>query len=182
MIKIKNNNRFVKLTQVLDKIIENYKPPGIVMGKSNSNPKLELEDLQEIIKNQKDIVVATNVYGYFIPKDKYENVLWEVAKGLFPSSELVSVSGRFHYPAIKDNIPSYMGWHTNSNMEGMRVYATKVKEGKKSFFRYFTNNKLYTEWEEEGWNFRAFKVDKNNLYWHCVYSETDRYSFGLRYK
>lgn len=176
MIKLPINNKLLKLSNVLDKIIEEYTPPGRIMGSFDENPKLSEEDLKEIIKNKKDVVVAPDVYAYFINKKNHEDELWKVSKDLFPNSNLASISGRFHYPA-----KGFMGWHTNSNMEGCRVYATRSKEKGKSFFRYFSDGKMVTEWEEAGWNFRAFQVIKNKPYWHCVYSDTDRFSFGLRF-
>jgi hypothetical protein len=76
----------------------------------------------------------------------------------------------------------YMGWHSNSNFSNSwRIYCSYVAEGDKSFFRYFKNNRVHTEYEKAGWNFRAFEVKKSPLYWHCVYTEIDRYSFGFRF-
>lgn len=83
-------------------------------------------------------------------------------------------SGRNWYPPR-----GYMGWHTNSNVQGFRLYCSHAEEPGASFFRYQDPEslKIETLWDEEGWNFRCFRTDLKPL-WHCVYSETDRISFG----
>jgi hypothetical protein len=113
-----------------------------------------------------------------MPYGGYEQAVFKAANSMFPKSKLISVSGRFHYPP-----KGYMGWHTNSNAEGNRLYATFATTEKQSYFRYYDLEKkqIVTEWETKGWNFRAFQVKKERLYWHCVYTDSDRYSFGFRY-
>jgi hypothetical protein len=186
MIKIPINPRVIALSEVLDKEIAAYKAPGKPIGPPNNNPPISEADLIAI---KGDVAVAIpNAFAYYIEKLD-ENKVKAAAQGLFPNSKLISISGRFHYPnKYKDESTGkeymgFMGWHSNSNAVGWRVYATRCDEGNKSFFRYYNynDNKMYTEWEEKGWNFRAFQVRKDKLYWHCVYSETDRYSFGFRF-
>lgn len=86
----------------------------------------------------------------------------------------VRVTGNFWYPP-----GGYMGWHTNGNDPGVRLYATWAKEGYKSFFRYATAGAIVTSYDAEGWNFRQFTVDRQRPFWHCVYSDTHRVSFGF---
>ena len=83
-------------------------------------------------------------------------------------------SGRNWYPPL-----GYMGWHTNSNVQGFRLYCSHAEESGASFFRYQDPESLEIEtlWDDKGWNFRCFRTDLKPL-WHCVYSETDRISFG----
>jgi hypothetical protein len=174
MIKLPINSRVNALAKALDKVIADYKPPGRLVGAPDDNPKLSEADLIEI-KKKGDVVVAPDVFTYFLEHYDQKAVRrW--AAGLFPNSELISVSGSFHYPP-----KGFMGWHTNSNMEGWRVYASFATEDDKSFFRYAKGKVVYTEYEKKGWNFRAFQVKKNDLYWHCVYADADRYSFGFRF-
>jgi hypothetical protein len=177
MIKIQKSKRTAKLADVLEKIIADYQPPGRQMGAPNPHPKITEEDLNAIKQSKKDIQIAIpDVDAYFIDKKNHEKEFFDAAQGLFPKSKLISISGRFHYPPH-----GFMGWHTNSNAEGIRVYATKVPEDGKSFFRY-CQEKVITEWEKAGWNFRAFEVKQAAPYWHCVYTDVDRYSFGLRFE
>lgn len=83
-------------------------------------------------------------------------------------------SGRNWYPRN-----GYMGWHTNANVQGFRLYCTHAPASRQSYFRYFdpTTQKIETSWDTAGWNFKCFRTDLEPL-WHCVYSETDRISFG----
>ncbi len=83
-------------------------------------------------------------------------------------------SGRNWYPNR-----GYMGWHTNSNIKGFRLYCSHAAAGNASYFRYQDplTAEVITSWDDEGWNFRCFRTDLEPL-WHCVNSETDRISFG----
>lgn len=176
MIKMPMNQRMVKLSAELDKVISEYKPLGKIVGSAEDTPKLDEQALLETIKTKGDVLIAPNVHMYYMESFKDEAKVKLLAQGLFPNSELISISGRFHYTP-----KGFMGWHTNSNMAGWRVYATRAEEDKKSFFRYYKNNRVHTEWENKGWNFRAFQVIKGQPYWHCVYTDCDRYSFGFRF-
>ncbi len=83
-------------------------------------------------------------------------------------------SGRNWYPP-----GGYMGWHTNANVQGFRLYCSHAAVPGASFFRFQDPNSktIVTSWDEAGWNFRCFRTDLEPL-WHCVYSATDRISFG----
>jgi hypothetical protein len=85
------------------------------------------------------------------------------------------LSGRTWYPENG----GYMGWHTNSNNKGYRLYCSYVRQPDISFFRYRhpLTKEIITSWDKSGWNFRLFRID-DNLLWHSVYSETDRLSIG----
>jgi hypothetical protein len=74
-----------------------------------------------------------------------------------------------------------MSWHTNSDKPEKHVYITYVDEPDKSFFRSSVNGKVITDWDSEKLTVRVFDVvNKEPLYWHCVYSECNRYSIGFR--
>ena len=39
---------------------------------------------------------------------------------------------------------------------------------------------MITEWEPVGWSLNHFVIgDKDNPFWHCVYTTTNRFSFGI---
>ena len=87
-------------------------------------------------------------------------------------------SGCFYYP------PSYgfMGWHTNHNDIGYRLYIAKSLNGD-SFFRYYKDNKIHTCYDPVGYSFRAFLVsDEQEPYWHCVHGGSGRFSIGFHLK
>lgn len=83
-------------------------------------------------------------------------------------------SGRNWYPPN-----GYMGWHTNANVQGFRLYCSHTPVAQQSYFRYLDplTDQIETSWDNAGWNFRCFRTDLEPL-WHCVYSQTDRISFG----
>ena len=83
-------------------------------------------------------------------------------------------SGRNWYPPN-----GYMGWHTNANVQGFRLYCNHTPVAQRSYFRYLDpfTSQIETSWDSAGWNFRCFRTDLEPL-WHCVYSQTDRISFG----
>lgn len=86
------------------------------------------------------------------------------------------VSGHFLYPP-----GSYMGWHTNSKVPGWRLYVVRADEPGKSFFRHLDpdSGEVVTSWDD-AWSFRLFRIEPGVPLWHCVYSETTRFSFGYR--
>ena len=95
-----------------------------------------------------------------------------------------SVRGRFLYPPT-----GFMGWHTNSDVPGLRVYMVYASESDKSYFKYVdrtdpANPTIVTSWEKKGWNVRAFNVsDAPETYlWHCIETTTiSRLSYGFMF-
>ncbi|MFT6890322.1 MAG: hypothetical protein ACJASY_002370 [Halioglobus sp.] len=94
-------------------------------------------------------------------------------------SELQVVnSGHFWYPE-----ESYMSWHTNSKVPGWRVYVNYAEEEGESFFRYQDpGSKEIVTLEDKHWNVRVFKITDEQPFWHCVYSNTNRFSLGYMVK
>ena len=99
----------------------------------------------------------------------------KILKNIFPDYKLKQ-SGCFLYPK-----GGYMGWHTNHDSTEDRLYITYAAEDKKSFFRYYENGEIITDYDDKGITIRRFSIpEKPPYFWHCVGSETDRYSFGYR--
>lgn len=100
------------------------------------------------------------------------------AKALFRTEQSIWAEriGHFWYPPT-----SYMGWHTNSNAPGWRMYVTYCDEAGKSYFRYRDprTHEIVTS-HDRTWTVRLFKVSADDLMWHSIYSDTNRYSFGYR--
>ncbi|MFY2508361.1 hypothetical protein ACN3E9_08750 [Vibrio pectenicida] len=100
-----------------------------------------------------------------------------------PEITSVKNSGSFIYPPDE----GMMSWHTNESLSPtpVRVYFVYSPEDRKSYFRYIgVDGRVYTSWDRKGWNIRAFhcgslQVDGYRL-WHCVMSNTHRFSFGFR--
>ena len=91
---------------------------------------------------------------------------------LYPEYD-IRVSGRHIYPP-----GGHLGWHTNSNQPGKRIYITYVTESDKSFFRYIQDGEQVTSYDKEGWNMREFNIGDPPL-WHCVFTEVERLSVGF---
>ncbi len=85
-------------------------------------------------------------------------------------------TGHFWYPP-----GAYMSWHTNARTPGWRLYLTLTDEAGKSFFRYRDPHsaKIKTS-HDNRWDLRLFKATAENPLWHCVYSETHRFSLGYK--
>lgn len=90
--------------------------------------------------------------------------------------------GNFLYPK-----GGYMGWHTNSDVPGLRVYMVYSPMENNSYFKYvdrtdLDNPKIVTDWDDKGWTVRAFYPSglPINYLWHCIYSNeaAPRISFG----
>ena len=140
-------------------------------------PKVSLEDLNNIKINYNDLNVAKDIsdninrISYFKDNIYFENILKEIKKK-YPNHN-INCTGLFLYPPN-----AYCGWHTNSNLLGNRLYLSYCVDDNKSFFRYIDpeTNELCTKWEKKGWNVNEFTVNTKKKLWHCVYSSTIRLS------
>ena len=74
---------------------------------------------------------------------------------------------------------SFIDWHTNSDDPGIRTYI--LYTSKPGIFRYKdqTTGEIVDDLDFVGWTQRSFKVDKENLLWHCVYSPAPRFAYGF---
>tara|TARA_R110001606_G_C15327931_1_gene645251 strand:- start:385 stop:906 length:522 start_codon:yes stop_codon:yes gene_type:complete len=129
---------------------------------------------EDILDTTKDIQKAriTSVCNIKLSVQIYED-LKSYIKDKFGYTK-VAQSGGFVYP-----VGGYMGWHTNSDNQGMRIYITYTEEGGKSYFDYVDNDKIIETPDKKGITARMFKVEKDNLFWHRVRSKTPRYSIGF---
>ena len=111
--------------------------------------------------------------GYEKQVYKVKDIIQNIYK-----SERVDIRNTIYYPPT-----GYMGWHTNCESPGERLYITWASEDKKSFFRYYDHEKdeIITDYDDKGITVRQFTITKSAPYfWHCVGSECDRFSFGFR--
>lgn len=92
--------------------------------------------------------------------------------------QLIRPTGNFLYPT-----GGYMGWHTNSNMPGYRVYLVYSPEMYSSYFKYVDpiTKEVIEDWDDKGWTARLFKVDNHpqRFFWHAVHAvHNPRISYG----
>jgi hypothetical protein len=111
---------------------------------------------------------------YLKPKEKYD-MIRGLAK-VYNSASIIQ-SGDFYYPA-----KGYMGWHTNSNTPGRRVYVTYSAKAGENSFLYIKDGKIVKDYDDAGWTAREFIVgdQPNNLFWHAVDAVIPRISMGFR--
>ena len=90
--------------------------------------------------------------------------------------EPVSPRGCSKYP-----VGGGLIWHDNLECTGKRLYLSFAAEPDKSFFRYqdWETKEIVTLYDEGVWEAREFKVISEKPMWHCVESETERYSLGF---
>jgi hypothetical protein len=154
---------------------ELYKPQTT---KQYALERVSEDALREIKDNDRTVATLDcNLYKFDNIKFNFLNKI--IAQHIKDKNvTAMGISGRIWYPVY-----GFMGWHTNSNSEGLRLYCSYAKESNKSFFRYChpDTNEIITSWDDEGWNFRIFKISGKHL-WHSVYSETDRFSIGYTLK
>jgi len=97
--------------------------------------------------------------------------------GRFPKCS-ISRSGFFYYPPGEG-----MRWHTNADTPYLRCYLNYSENGN-SYFKYYAQEtkKTVVDMDFPGWNIRYFHInkEKDNLFWHSVYSRTHRISVGFR--
>jgi hypothetical protein len=167
---------------------------------SNALAELSLEKLQSLLGAKQDIHgISTNrsisnviTFGEAKVEDTIvdqevesrrkivDAKLSDKLQDIFTHDDKLTIvpSGHFWYPA-----GAYMGWHTNSRVPGWRIYINYAEESGKSFFRYkhHLTGEIVTLWDEE-WNMRVFRVTGTDPLWHCVYSNTNRFSLGYMVK
>ena len=122
-----------------------------------------------------DVIIAEKANLVNFSNLNITSRLTGVIQQVFPNKR-IEPSGCFHYPTT-----GYMGWHTNSDVSCRRLYITWAAEANKSFFRYYQDNKVITDYDDKGLTFRLFDITNKPPYlWHCVGSQTDRISIGYR--
>lgn len=195
--------KYLKLPSELDELLTAYvnqvlEKPGKYITHTNINsvPDIEKSDIPGIsdeffIHNNihtqswggKNLYTGLLNYYHDIaypPMDISKQIISFLEASL--SQQLIIPSGRFLYP-----VGGYMGWHTNSNCPGTRVYLTYSPQEMGSYFKYVDNKTgdIVTSWDYKGWTIRIFDIPHNSLeyLWHCVYApNTQRISFGYIFK
>jgi hypothetical protein len=168
--------------------------PDFLMDYDINDPNLPGINDEFIINHQLD----TNVWGdKLLHKGILTNVLeisYPPMKTILPlinwlsettSSKFIEPRGNFLYPQ-----GGYMGWHTNSDAPGTRVYVAYSPKEHSSYFKYVIRSEdqppqIITDWDDVGWTVRIFKPSDNPLHylWHCIGAiDAPRISFGFMFE
>ncbi len=113
------------------------------------------------------------------PSPRLEELLVEeFEKNTDLSYKEVVLQGKTFYPK-----ESFMSWHTDASEPGYILYCSYAEEDDQSFFRYRNTDtgKVETAWDKRGWYFRLFEISAETPLWHCVFSDTIRFSIGHRF-
>lgn len=158
-----------KLYQNLSKI-EHNKPADINLRLAHENTSydawLKCKHQEVFVARQKNLID-------FKAQDLNRNLIRFLVE-IFPGYSIMP-SGHFLYPP-----GGYMSWHTNSDMPCERVYIAVVDKLNRSCFKYIDNYQLVEDWDNEPIVIRRFTCSDSKPFWHAVYSECNRYSFGYR--
>jgi hypothetical protein len=133
----------------------------------------ELSDL--VAMHTGDLRAETSVAG---PREDVWRAMVDTLRrrGWCPPGTDWAISGHLWYRP-----GSLLGWHTNTRVPGWRAYLSWVPEPGRSFFRYRDphDGEVHTSWDT-GLDLRLFHVSSTDVLWHCVWSGTERHSFGYR--
>ena len=107
-----------------------------------------------------------------------ELLIEEFEKNTDLSYKEAVLQGKTFYPK-----ESFMSWHNDNSEPGYILYCTYAEEDDKSFLRYRNTDtgNIETGWDKKGWHFRIFDINADNPLWHCVFSDTIRFSIGYRF-
>ena len=164
-----------KLTQIFESNLESIKKASTAAYSPNWQDYLSETHLMSLINDE-------------VPKNRNSNLsrcelettgklIKKLVQDMYPDN-YIWCSGSFYYPPT-----GYMGWHTNHDDPAERLYITYASEEHKSFFRYYKDNKIITDYDKKGITVRKFKCPGSRPYfWHCVGSECDRISIGFTLK
>ena len=158
-----------KLYQNLSKI--DYEKPSILDLKTAHESTSYDSWLH--IKNQEVFVAKQKNLIDFKSQDLNRNLIRFLIE-MFPGYAIMP-SGHFLYPP-----GGYMSWHTNSDMPCERLYIAVVDHPNRSCFKYINNYQLVEDWDNDLIVIRKFTCGEHVPFWHAVYSECNRYSFGYR--
>jgi hypothetical protein len=157
----------------LAKILHNT---ALIGSKEETNweHNISADSLMSVISGNVDVSNNCNLISF--SKLAITEKLIHVVQREFPT-RTVKPSGFFHYPKT-----GYMGWHTNSDSPGCRLYITYADVRGESFFRYkdIESGEVITDYDDVGLTFREFTVyEKPPYLWHSVGSNCNRFSFGF---
>ncbi len=147
-------------------------------GEAINGIRTEREISNVIVFNDKRYENAVMAEEVSRARKKFDELLGRRIRDLFTEGKRLEIrsSGFFLYPP-----QGYMGWHTNWQNPGWRLYASYAEEPEKSFLRYRDPKtcQVVTSLDHQ-LNFRLFRVSADQPFWHAVYSDTYRYSLGYK--
>ena len=126
-------------------------------------------------------VTELSRFLYFTLPPTISALFYNGISEIYPEGKSIRLSGSFLYKGPN----AFMGWHTNNEAYCRRVYISYCPNAAgESFFRYrdISTKEIITVPDPKGWDVKTFIIPKKGEepLWHCVHSDTERYSFGFR--
>lgn len=122
-------------------------------------------------------------------KDAATQLALDFADGLRqarPTLAGTTPSSVLFYPGKDNPDAGWMGWHTNSDSPGWRLYANYITtdgNNRESYFAYSTREGeeiFQVDDPTDQWVYRLFFAKPQyDPFWHCVYTEGSRISVGM---
>jgi hypothetical protein len=154
-------------------------PPGPARPAQEIADRLSQDAVLAAIGTHRDLHHALEKYDVTLPAARVTDVSEAVRERLraLGVTRKAVLSGAMAYPP-----GGWMGWHTNSNRAGWRLYVNYVECGGRSFFRWWDGVRVHTDVDTAGFNFRVFRVlEPPDGFWHCVFAGEWRLSVGHRF-
>ena len=162
-----------KIEEIIEPYLSEIKEKSVAKYVPDWEDKVSEESLLSLIDYEVPKGRSTNLSRVSVDKPAKE--IKKLMKELFPDLDIYC-SGTFFYPNS-----GYMSWHTNQDMPTDRLYITYSSEQGKSFFRYYKDGKVFTDYDDKGLTVRRFTATGTKPYfWHCVGSSCDRVSIGFQ--
>ena len=110
------------------------------------------------------------IYDKDVPKNLNKNLIRVITRGGEP---VESIEHGWTLSKLRFIDIAELEWLVQSAFPKKRV--------QKSFFRYYEDGQIVTDYDKMGMNARKFTCPGESPYfWHCVGSECDRISFGFQ--
>jgi Pyruvate/2-oxoacid:ferredoxin oxidoreductase delta subunit len=170
MSLIKKSVPCKEIIEILSKEIKEFGLSFAKDIKPGNVTKSAFDKFISAIPKTTDNVKASRYYGQYSMERRNEPYIKQVIDILGAHSCTNTV---YYCPN------SCIDWHTNSDNVGTRIYI--LFTNKPGIFRYKDpmSGKIIDDEDYVGWTQREFKVDKDNLLWHCVYSPSSRFAYGF---
>lgn len=176
--RLKNYSLFTQVVENNVEVVRNFVKKNIYYYKESARYYTEREYLDTIIQTNQ----PNGAHSHMVKFDELDlnRKLIQFLLELYPNHSIVP-SGWFYYPP-----GGFMSWHTNVDIPSKHIYITytdRKNETDEAFFRYKDGEEIITDHDYNGITIREFDTNTNSngeMFWHCVYSDCDRYSFGFR--
>lgn len=173
-----NSRFFTSYEKIIGEVQKNYsKLKDKIPDEDELNREEYISDafLRQLIVS--DTNIDRSIHGHlkiFLNLGYSRKLLHHLAS-TFPKHS-IKATGGFLYEA-----GDFMGWHTNNNLPGYRMYITHCDEHNKSVFKYLDprTNEVVSYVEPKGFTIKLFKITTEETLWHCVSSDCNRYSIGF---